>query len=32
VYASFVLALPRRPELAPIVRDPLGWLRRFTAP
>jgi hypothetical protein len=28
VYASFVLAQPRRPELAPIVEDRMSWLRR----
>jgi hypothetical protein len=30
VYASFLLALPRRPELAPILSDRLRWLRRYT--
>ena len=28
VYASFLLAVPRRPELAPILRERLLWLRR----
>jgi hypothetical protein len=28
VYGSFLVALPRRPELAPVVGDRLGWLRR----
>ena len=30
VYASLLLALPRRPELAPILADRLRWLRRYT--
>jgi hypothetical protein len=30
VYASFLLALPRRPELAPILSERLRWLRRYT--
>jgi len=30
VYASFLLALPRRPELAPILTDRLRRLRRYT--
>lgn len=30
VYASFLLALPRRPELALILDDRLRWLRRYT--
>lgn len=30
VYASFLLALPRRPELAPVVRERLRWLRKHT--
>jgi hypothetical protein len=28
VYASFLLALPRRPELAPVLRERLRWLRQ----
>jgi hypothetical protein len=28
IYASFLVALPRRPELAPILEDRLRWLRR----
>jgi hypothetical protein len=28
IYASFMVALPRRPELGPIVADRLRWLRR----
>jgi len=31
VYASFLVAVPRRPELAPVVRERLDWLRRATA-
>jgi hypothetical protein len=27
VYASFLVALPRRPELAPVLRQRLDWLR-----
>ena len=27
VYASFMIALPRRPELGPILGERLGWLR-----
>jgi Ser/Thr protein kinase RdoA (MazF antagonist) len=30
VYASFLVALPRRPELAAVVRDRMQWLRRVT--
>lgn len=29
VYTSFMLALPRRPELGPVVRARLRWLRRY---
>ncbi|HST26705.1 MAG TPA: phosphotransferase [Gaiellaceae bacterium] len=29
IYASFLLAVPRRPELAPILEDRLRWLRRY---
>ena len=32
VYASFLLALPRRPELAPVLRERLRWLRRTAGP
>ena len=27
VYASFMIALPRRPELGPVLEERLGWLR-----
>ena len=27
VYASFMIALPRRPELGPVLAERLGWLR-----
>jgi hypothetical protein len=27
VYASFMIALPRRPELRPVLEERLGWLR-----
>jgi Phosphotransferase enzyme family len=29
VYASFLTALPRRPELAPVLRERLRWLREY---
>jgi Phosphotransferase enzyme family len=29
VFASFLVAVPRRPELAPILDERLRWLRRF---
>jgi len=29
VYASWLVALPRRPELAPVLRQRLDWLRQF---
>jgi hypothetical protein len=32
IYASFLVALPRRPELAPIVDERMRWLRRLTGP
>jgi len=28
VYASFLLAIPRRPELAPVLRQRLDWLKK----
>jgi hypothetical protein len=28
IYASFMIALPRRPELGPVLSERLGWLRR----
>jgi hypothetical protein len=31
VYASFVVALPRRPELAPRLGDRLRWLRQYVS-
>jgi hypothetical protein len=31
IYASFLLALPRRPELVPILDERLRWLRRYAA-
>ena len=27
IYASFMIALPRRPELGPVLEERLGWLR-----
>jgi Phosphotransferase enzyme family len=30
VYSSFLVALPRRPELAPVLAERLRWLRRYT--
>ena len=29
VYTSFMLAIPRRPELGPILEERLRWLRRY---
>jgi Phosphotransferase enzyme family len=29
VYASFLVALPRRPELEPVLAERLAWLRRY---
>jgi hypothetical protein len=31
IYASFMLALPRRPELQPVLDERLGWLRAHYA-
>jgi hypothetical protein len=31
VYASFLVAIPRRPELAPILEERLRWLRSFVS-
>jgi Ser/Thr protein kinase RdoA (MazF antagonist) len=31
VYASFMIALPRRPELGPVLAERLGWLRETYA-
>jgi hypothetical protein len=28
IYASFMIALPRRPELGPVLAERLGWLRQ----
>jgi hypothetical protein len=28
IYASFMVALPRRPELGPVLAERLGWLRK----
>lgn len=31
IYASFMIALPRRPELGPVLAERLGWLRGIYA-
>jgi Ser/Thr protein kinase RdoA (MazF antagonist) len=31
IYASFMVALPRRPELGPVLDERLGWLRKTYA-